>query len=125
MNRQGGFLQVSNPLVRVFTLSVRKAQRLAVEQSFLFTQLNGHPYCLYKALWIGNIPTGDVEGGTDGGIIHKHKSGVPSLTISMPLRHIHSHCAVMHRDDFDHTVELLTSVLQQLDEKTVAELTEW
>ncbi|MBI2860041.1 MAG: M42 family metallopeptidase [Chloroflexi bacterium] len=67
-----------------------------------------------------------MEGGaTDGGPIHLHRSGVPTVVLSVPTRHIHSHSAIMHRDDFDRTVELVTALVQALDEKTVAGLTAW
>jgi len=67
-----------------------------------------------------------VEGGaTDGAAIHLHKSGVPTVVLAIPTRHIHSHNAVLHRDDFDHAVTLLTRVIQELDKNTVANLTSW
>ena len=39
-------------------------------------------------------------GGTDGGAIHLHRTGVPT-------RHIHSHGAIMHRRDFEQAVLLV------------------
>jgi endoglucanase len=62
-------------------------------------------------------------GGTDGGPIHQHKSGVPTVVIGVPARHIHSHGAIIDRDDYDHAIELLTAVVAALDERTVASLT--
>jgi endoglucanase len=67
-----------------------------------------------------------VEGGaTDGGSIHLHGSGVPTVVVGVPTRHIHCHNAIIHRDDFDRTVELLTQLIRQLDRKTVEDLTAW
>ena len=67
-----------------------------------------------------------MEGGaTDGAAIHLHKSGVPTVVLAIPTRHIHSHSAIFHRDDFDRAVTLLTGVIQELDKKTVADLTSW
>ena len=67
-----------------------------------------------------------LEGGaTDGGPIHLHKSGVPTVVISVPTRHIHCHNAILHRDDFDRAVRLVTAVVERLDKKTVAGLTSW
>ena len=63
-------------------------------------------------------------GGTDGGVIHQHKTGVPTIVIGVAARHIHSHGAIIHRDDYDHAVELLTAVISKLDAKTVASFTE-
>jgi endoglucanase len=62
-------------------------------------------------------------GGTDGGAIHQHKTGVPTVVIGVPARHIHSHGAIIHRDDYDQTIKLVTAVVAALDEATVAELT--
>ena len=65
-----------------------------------------------------------MEGGaTDGGPIHLHKSGVPTVVLSVPTRHIHSHGAILHRDDFDRAVNLAVAVVRKLDKKTVANLT--
>lgn len=75
-----------------------------------------------------NIPLqfSAVEGGaTDGAVIHLHKEGVPTVVLGVPTRHIHSHNAIFHRDDFDHMVSLLTKVVKELDKKTVAGLTAW
>jgi putative aminopeptidase FrvX len=65
-----------------------------------------------------------MEGGaTDGGPIHLHKIGVPTVVLSVPTRHIHSHCAIIDRGDFDRTVELVVEVVRKLDKKTVVGLT--
>lgn len=75
-----------------------------------------------------NIPLqiSAMEGGaTDGGPIHLHKTGVPTVVLAVPTRHIHSHSAILHRDDFDRTVALLIAVIHKLDKKTAAGLTAW
>ena len=65
-----------------------------------------------------------IEGGaTDGGPIHLHKTGVPTVVLGVPTRHIHSHNTVLRRDDFDHTAALVTALVQALDKKAVAALT--
>ena len=73
----------------------------------------------------GSIPlqVSAMEGGaTDGGPIHLHKSGVPTVVLSIPTRHIHSHGGIIHRHDFDHTVELVAALIRKLDAATVADL---
>jgi endoglucanase len=65
------------------------------------------------------------RGGTDSGAIHLHRRGVPNLVIAVPTRHIHSHAGILHREDYDHAVQLVTSVVKRLDQKTVATLTEY
>lgn len=62
-------------------------------------------------------------GATDGGAIHLHGTGVPTVVIGVPARHIHSHGAIIHRHDYDHAVQLLTAVVAKLDAATVAGLT--
>jgi putative aminopeptidase FrvX len=62
-------------------------------------------------------------GGTDGGAIHRHKAGVPAIVIGVAARHIHSHSAIIHRDDYDAAVRLLAAVVSRLDADTVAGLT--
>ena len=63
------------------------------------------------------------RGGTDSGAIHLHRHGVPNLVIGVPTRHIHSHAGIIHREDYDNAVRLITAVVKKLDAKTVAGLT--
>jgi len=63
-------------------------------------------------------------GATDGGNIHLHKTGVPTVVISVPARHIHSHSSIIHRDDYDNTLKLLNAVIKKLDSETVKLLTD-
>lgn len=62
-------------------------------------------------------------GATDGGAIHLHAKGVPSLFIGVATRYIHSHAGVIHSDDFDNAVKLLMNVVNRLDRQTVEKLT--
>ncbi|HET92214.1 MAG TPA: M42 family peptidase [Chloroflexi bacterium] len=61
-------------------------------------------------------------GATDGSQVHLHRIGVPTVVLSVPTRHIHSHAAIMHRDDYDRTLQLLVAVIGKLDAETVAGL---
>ncbi|WP_448594229.1 M42 family metallopeptidase [Thermoflexus hugenholtzii] len=64
-----------------------------------------------------------IEGGaTDGGVIHLHKGGVPTLVLGVPARHIHSHGGIVHRDDVERAIALVTALVQRLDTETVAHL---
>jgi putative aminopeptidase FrvX len=58
-------------------------------------------------------------GGTDGGAFAKTRSGIPSLTCSIATRYIHSHYGILHRDDVDNLIKLLTEVMMKLDKKTL------
>ncbi len=65
-----------------------------------------------------------IEGGaTDGGMIHIHASGVPTVVIGVPTRHIHSHVGIMHRDDCDNALRLVVALVRKLDQTTVQGLT--
>lgn len=59
-------------------------------------------------------------GATDGGAIHLFKTGVPTIVISVPARHIHSHSSIIHFDDYTQAKKLLYELIIKLDEKTVS-----
>ncbi len=70
------------------------------------------------------IQTSAIEGGaTDGSAIHLHRTGVPTVVLAVPARHIHSHSSIIHRDDYDRAVQLLVALLKKLDPDIVAGLT--
>ena len=72
-----------------------------------------------------NIPyqfTSMAGGGTDSGSIHLTGNGVPSLSITIATRYIHSHACILHRDDFENAVKLIVEVIKKLDATTVREL---
>jgi putative aminopeptidase FrvX len=62
-------------------------------------------------------------GATDGGMIHMHNEGVPTVVIGVPTRHIHSHNALLHRQDYDQALRLVVALVKRLDAETVAGLT--
>ncbi|MBU0702616.1 MAG: M42 family metallopeptidase [Chloroflexi bacterium] len=61
-------------------------------------------------------------GATDGSQIHLHRTGVPTVELGVPSRHIHSHASIIHRDDYDRALQLLVAVVGKLDGETVAGL---
>jgi len=63
-------------------------------------------------------------GATDGGAIHLHHIGVPTIVIGIPARHIHSDSSIIHRDDYDRAVKLLVALLTRLDAERVAHFTQ-
>jgi putative aminopeptidase FrvX len=66
-----------------------------------------------------------IEGGaTDGAAIHLHGLGVPTVVIGVAARHIHSDSSIIHRDDYDRAVRLMTALMQRLDMETVKSLTD-
>jgi endoglucanase len=62
-------------------------------------------------------------GRTDGGQIHLNNAGVPTVVIGVPTRHIHSHNAMICRDDYDQALALVVALVKKLDAETVAGLT--
>ncbi len=63
------------------------------------------------------------RGGTDAGRFHISRSGCPSIVIGVPVRHIHSHAAMVNLDDIENAVKLNVALIKRLDEKTVRSLT--
>jgi len=59
------------------------------------------------------------RGGTDAGRIHLSGEGVPSISMGVPARYIHSHVSIISRRDFEATVKLLVALVKRLDRKTV------
>ena len=62
-------------------------------------------------------------GGTDGGAIHMANAGCPTVVLTVPTRHIHSHVGIISLDDIDNAVRLLVEVVKRLDKKTVESFT--
>lgn len=61
-------------------------------------------------------------GGTDSGSIHLTANGVPALSITIATRYIHTHAAILHRDDFENAVKLIVEVIKGLDADKVNEI---
>ena len=55
-----------------------------------------------------------VVGGTDAGAIHLSREGVPSATVSVPCRYIHSPASLLSLEDFENTVKLMKGALARL-----------
>jgi endoglucanase len=59
-------------------------------------------------------------GGTDAGAIHKARSGVPSVSVSVPHRHTHTAASIARLDDWKNSLELLLAALTRLSPKILA-----
>lgn len=59
-------------------------------------------------------------GGTDAGAIHTTRTGVPSVTVAVPSRYIHSPVCLLSKSDFENTVRLMQEALRRLTPATVA-----
>lgn len=132
-----------NPDVAVILESDIAGDVPGIKDEISSVKLGGGPSVLiYDARMIPNIKLRDLVadtaaelglslqfnampgGGTDGGAIHLNQSGVPTVVIGVPARHIHSHGAIIHRRDYDEAVRLVTAVVARLDSETVAGLSE-
>jgi endoglucanase len=60
-------------------------------------------------------------GGTDAGAIHTTREGVPSVTVAVPCRYIHSPVALLSLDDYEDTVRLMRESLSRLTYRTLEE----
>ncbi|MDO8030065.1 M42 family metallopeptidase ['Planchonia careya' phytoplasma] len=72
-----------------------------------------------------NIPFQEAapEGGTtDAAAMHTRHIGAAALVISVPTRYIHSHTSVVHQQDIKHTIDLLTLLIQKLDQNQVQKI---
>ena len=63
-------------------------------------------------------------GATDGGAIHLHGVGVPTIVIGIPARHIHSDSSIIHRDDYDRALKLLVALIIRFNRSAVDKFTQ-
>lgn len=59
------------------------------------------------------------KGGTDAGAAHLKNSGIPSTTIGVCARYIHSHQTLFSLEDFDTAQAFLREIVKNLDQPTV------
>jgi len=62
-------------------------------------------------------------GGTDASKIHVSRAGCPSIVISAPTRHIHSHVGILSFDDVENAIRLTLELVKKFDKKTVSGFT--
>lgn len=58
-------------------------------------------------------------GSQDGAAISQNGSGCPTIVISLATRYIHSHTTIIHRDDYDNAVKLVTALVNNIDEQVL------
>jgi putative aminopeptidase FrvX len=54
-------------------------------------------------------------GGTDAGAIHRTRLGIPSVSVSVPARYLHTPAAVARLSDWENTLRLVHAALSRLD----------
>ena len=57
-------------------------------------------------------------GGTDAGSIHVANEGIPTITIGVALRYMHSNVSVLNTDDYENSVRLITEVVRSLNDES-------
>ena len=60
-------------------------------------------------------------GGTDAGVIHKQRSGIPSVSVSVPGRYTHSAAAIIRLNDWKNFVALLHAALSHINESILSD----
>lgn len=63
-------------------------------------------------------------GGTDAGPMHTTLDGAPCLYVGIATRYIHSHAGIIHKEDYENAVKLLTEVIKRLDKETINKIVE-
>ena len=59
-------------------------------------------------------------GGTDAGAIQRQRAGIPSVSVSVPARYIHTAAAIARVDDWKNTLSLLYAALSRLSVDTLS-----
>lgn len=54
-------------------------------------------------------------GGTDASQMHVAHDGAPCISIGIPTRYIHSHASIIHKDDYDNAVKLISAFIKKLN----------
>jgi putative aminopeptidase FrvX len=62
-------------------------------------------------------------GGTDAGRIHMNRAGCPSVVLTIPTRHIHSHVGLLSLKDTENAIRLVIELIKRLDLETVDSFT--
>lgn len=55
------------------------------------------------------------KGGTDSGNIHKTYEGIINMTLSIPIRYMHTNHSIIHKDDVENYIELLCALVKDLN----------
>lgn len=53
-------------------------------------------------------------GGTDAGAIHMTRAGVPSVSVSLPTRYLHTPASLIRMDDWANTLKLMHATLSRI-----------
>jgi endoglucanase len=62
-------------------------------------------------------------GGTDAGKIHMNRIGCPTVVITVPTRHIHSHVGILSIKDTENAIRLVIELVKKLDKEKIESFT--
>lgn len=65
----------------------------------------------------------EAKGGTDAGVAHLKNSGIPSTTIGVCARYVHSHQTLYSLDDFRQAQAFLQTIVKKMDRSTLDTIT--
>jgi len=60
------------------------------------------------------------SGGTDAGAIHRQREGIPTISISVPGRYLHTAAAITRLDDWKNTQALVCAAMAHLSPDLLA-----
>ncbi len=55
--------------------------------------------------------------GTDAGIFMSPNEGIPTTTIGVTLRYMHSNVSVLNVDDYENSIRLVTEIVRSLNDR--------
>jgi endoglucanase len=55
--------------------------------------------------------------------MHLSHNGCPSIAICLASRYIHSHTSIIHEEDYENAVRLVTELVKRLDRSAVEDIT--
>lgn len=62
------------------------------------------------------------KGGTDSGNIHKSLDGIINMSLSIPVRYMHTNHTLANTNDVDNCISLVKKIIESLDEKEFAKI---
>lgn len=64
------------------------------------------------------------KGGTDSGNIHKAFEGVVNMTLSIPIRYMHTNHSMIHTDDVEACIRLVCELVKDMNEEALKKILE-
>lgn len=65
------------------------------------------------------------KGGTDSGNIHKAFEGIVNMTLSIPIRYMHTNHSIIHVDDVEACICLICELIKEINEEVYRNILEY